>query len=133
LESPGNPTCIDTFCNQDGTLTLKDSDNVAICSVAGESVTLGSRTIICSNPVHICGIIEHDQFWSTENILGLVSPKTSDEDLSQLNVKNIIIIIVVLVVVLIIITIAVIFLIRWCRKKKKESDVQSNETLETNP
>nr|AGM32829.1 GP63-like protein [Coptotermes formosanus] len=51
--SSGNPSCIDTFCNPNGTLTLKDSDNVAICSKAGESVTLGSRTIICSNPVHV--------------------------------------------------------------------------------
>lgn len=57
-ETPKFGYCIETECNENWTLTLTaKSSEQALCKEEGDQVDLGGYQIICSNPIHICGIL----------------------------------------------------------------------------
>jgi hypothetical protein len=99
---------------------LKDSNKVAICSKVGESVALGSKKIICSNPVHICGIIKGDIHWKVEDIFDSKFSWSIDAKESANNSSKATIIIIIVVVAVVVVAGIAAFLIWWnCFKRDK--------------
>jgi hypothetical protein len=51
--------CVQTFCNDDGTATIKtaDGERGVKCKNENEIVNISDYQINCSNRTHICGVI----------------------------------------------------------------------------